>query len=64
MERRLGAGSTAFCTQIQKKNWHARLGGGIHADAIMDRIVHNVAWVEMGDANMRTKLNGLKHTKS
>ena len=33
-----------------------RLGGGVHADAIMDRIVHGTAWVEMGELNMRRKL--------
>jgi hypothetical protein len=25
----------------RRKDWHQRLGGGVHADAIMDRIVHN-----------------------
>lgn len=41
MELRYGTGSTVFCTQFRKKDWHARLGGSVHADAIMDRIVHN-----------------------
>ena len=55
MERRFKETSTIFCTQFQQKDWHARLGGGIHADAIMDRIVHNASWVEMGEVNMRAK---------
>ena len=38
------------------QDWHARLGGGARADAIMDRIVHGTAWVEMGEFNMRGKL--------
>lgn len=38
-----------------KKDWHPRLGGGVHADAIMDRIVHNAVWVDMGEANMRQR---------
>jgi len=29
------------------------LGGGVPADAIMDRIVHNTIWIETGDVNMR-----------
>lgn len=29
------------------------LGSGVHADAIMDRIVHNTIWVEAGSHNMR-----------
>lgn len=56
MEARYGSVSTIFCTQFRKKDWHAILGGGVHADAIMDRIVHNTAWVEMGELNMRQKI--------
>ena len=53
LERRYDAGSTVFCTQYAKKDWHHRLGGGVHADAIMDRIVHNTIWVDTGSTNMR-----------
>ncbi|MGO3141655.1 MAG: ATP-binding protein [Galactobacter sp.] len=53
LERRYDAGSTVFCTQYAKKDWHHRLGGGVHADAIMDRIVHNTIWVNTGSTNMR-----------
>ena len=53
VERRYDATSTVFCTQYAKKDWHQRLGGGVHADAIMDRIVHNTLWIETGDVNMR-----------
>ena len=38
-----------------------RLGGGVYADAIMDRIVLNAVWVETGSMNMReffSKRNG------
>lgn len=38
MEPRCDGKSTIFCTQYQKMDWHARLRGGVHADAIMDRI--------------------------
>lgn len=55
MELRRGTISTVFCTQFKKKDWHPRLGGGVHADAIMDRIVHNAVWVDMGEANMRQR---------
>ena len=58
MEARYGTASTVFCTQFRQKDWHARLGGGVHADAIMDRIVHGAAWVNMGEMNMRRKLGG------
>lgn len=56
VELRCDGKSTIFCTQREKKDWHACLRGGIHADAIMDRIVHNTVWLDAGDINMREKL--------
>ena len=53
IERRHDSTSTIFCTQYKKEDWHCRLGGGIHADAIMDRIVHNAIWIYAGNLNMR-----------
>ena len=53
IERRHDLSSTIFCTQYRQEDWHTRLGGGVHADAIMDRIVHNAVWVETGSMNMR-----------
>jgi len=53
IERRYTDYSTAFCTQYKLEDWHTRLGGGIHADAIIDRIVHNKVQVYTGDLNMR-----------
>jgi len=53
LKRRYVTVSTVFCTQYAKKNWHARLGGGVHADAIMDRIVHNTLWITTGGMNRR-----------
>lgn len=53
IERRHDTTSTIFCTQYKKEDWHSRLGGGVHADAIMDRIVHNAVWVYAGNLNMR-----------
>jgi DNA replication protein DnaC len=53
IERRHDSGSTIFCTQFKTDDWHERLGGGVHADAMMDRIIHNAAWVYTGDLNMR-----------
>ncbi len=53
LERRYDSVSTVFCTQYPKKDWHQRLGSGVHADAIMDRIVHRTIWIETGSTNMR-----------
>ena len=53
LERRYDQASTVFCTQYAQRDWHQRLGAVVHADAIMDRIVHNTIWVETGGHNMR-----------
>ena len=53
LERRHDSASTVFCTQYAQMDWHGRLGGDVHADAIMDRIVHPTIWVEPGTSNMR-----------
>jgi DNA replication protein DnaC len=53
IERRHDFVPTIFCTQYRREDWHSRLGGGVHADAIMDRIVHNAVWLESGTMNMR-----------
>lgn len=60
MERRYDGGSTIFCTQYRKENWRSRLGADVHAEAIMDRIVHNAVWIEMGEVNMREYIS--KHS--
>ena len=52
-ERRYTDKSTIFCTQYRIEDWVSRLGGGIHADAIIDRIVSNVIHIYSGDMNMR-----------
>jgi DNA replication protein DnaC len=59
MELRYDSVSTVFCTQYQQKDWHQRLGSGVHADAIMDRIVHNTIWIETGTYNMREHTNAV-----
>lgn len=55
MEARCGTASTVFCAQFRQKDWHARLGGGVHADAVMGRIAHGAARVDMGETNMRRR---------
>ncbi|MDO4176804.1 MAG: hypothetical protein Q4D99_04930 [Bacillota bacterium] len=42
-----------FCSQYKTSEWHPRLGGGVVADAIMDRIVHNAMTINSGTLNMR-----------
>lgn len=52
-ERRYDQWPTIFCTQYKTREWHPRLGGGVVADAIMDRIVHNSTTINAGKTNMR-----------
>lgn len=53
VERRHTDKSTILCTQYRIEDWHARLGGGIHADAIIDRLVNNSIHIFAGELNMR-----------
>ncbi len=53
LERRYDESSTIFCTQYKIEDWHARLGGGVLADSIMDRVVHKAFNVYSGELNMR-----------
>ena len=53
VDRRYDKASTIWCSQYRVEDWHARLGGGTHADAIMDRIVHNAVTLLTGEVNMR-----------
>ena len=43
----------AFIIDIKNSPIRNRLGGGVHADAIMDRIIHNSITINAGDVNMR-----------
>lgn len=52
-ERRYDQWTTIFCSQYKTSEWLPRLGGGVVADAIMDRIVHNAMTINSGTLNMR-----------
>lgn len=53
VEHRYDNGSFILCTQYRKEDWLSRLGANTHAEAIMDRIVHNAIWIDTGERNMR-----------
>lgn len=50
---RSGVNSTIFVSQFDKSTWHERLGGGMHADSIMDRIIHNTYVLPSSKNNIR-----------
>lgn len=54
-ERRYDNSSTIYCSQYPVEDWHRRMGGGAHAESVLDRIVHNAVRVQMGDVNMRER---------
>ena len=60
-ELRYGKSSTIFVGQYPTTEWHTRLGGGAHADSILDRIVHNIIIIESGSINMRELLDSTKY---
>ena len=45
--------STIFITQFDIDTWHERLGGGQHADSIMDRLLSNHYEVPSSENNIR-----------
>lgn len=60
-ELRYNRVSTIFVGQYPVKDWHPRLGGGAHADSILDRIVHNSITIESGKTNMREIIDSNKY---
>jgi len=55
IEQRYDTGSIIFCTQYRQEDWLERLGSNVHAEAILDRIIHNSTWISMGKRNMRER---------
>lgn len=62
-EQRSGTSPTIFVSQYPADEWHERLGGGIQADSIMDRIVHNAYTIPTNETNLR-KIYDSKRLKS
>lgn len=56
IERRYTSKSTVLCTQYTPAEWHGRLGGGVQADAMVDRLVHGSVRIDLGDVNVRKLL--------
>ncbi len=47
--------STILCSQLSPEEWHAKLGGGHVADAILDRITNNSYTIELHGESLRKK---------
>lgn len=57
IERRYMSHSTILCTQYTPAEWHGRLGGGVQADAMVDRLIHGSVRIDLGDVNVRKLLS-------
>ena len=55
--------STIFISQFDKSTWHDRLGGGVHAESIMDRISHNAYKIPSATNNIRKHIDNEKLNK-
>lgn len=60
VERRYAEKSTVLCTQYTPAEWHGRLGSGVQADAMVDRLVHGFIRIDLGDVNVRKLLAEMK----
>ena len=57
VEGRLRTGSLIICSQFSPAGWHAKLGEGAIADAVIDRIVYRSDIIHIeGDESMRTRM--------
>lgn len=55
-EMRYDRNPTIIISQFSSDEWHERLGGGNHADSIMDRIIHNSYEIPSTQENIRKKI--------
>ena len=55
VEERYGTGATLITSQLPVSDWHAYLGGGRVADAILDRLVHNAHRIELSSKESMRK---------
>lgn len=57
IDSRASINSNIFISQFDQSEWYERLGGGIKADSIMDRIVHNAYSIPSTKTNIREKID-------
>jgi len=46
-----------LCTRYTPAEWHGRLGGGVQANAMVDRLIHGAVRIDLGDVNVRKLLS-------
>lgn len=64
IEDRSRVGSTMLCSQFGAGSWHAKLGKGAVADAVIDRLVYNSHVIHIeGEAPMGKRLSTLQEDR-
>ena len=63
MEKRVDKKSTIFGSQVSPEGWHARLGSGTIADAILDRIIYSSYEILLQGKSLREEYSRIKDTK-
>jgi DNA replication protein DnaC len=63
IEDRHGKRSTIITSQLPVKQWHDVIGEKTIADAVLDRIVHNAARIELKGESLRKKWGKKEETK-
>lgn len=57
VEGRLRTGSLIVCSQFSPSSWHAKIGEGAIADAVIDRIIYRSEVIHIeGDESMRKRI--------
>ena len=59
IDDRFNKGSTIFASQLPVSEWHSRFEDPTLADAIMDRIVHNIYRLTLKGESQRKKQKNL-----
>ena len=52
-EKRYDKTSTIYCSQYGSDEWYGILGNCVFSKAVLDRIVHNLIKINLGNANFR-----------
>jgi DNA replication protein DnaC len=55
LEDRYGRRSTIVTSQVPVEHWHQLIGDPTHADAILDRLVHNATRIDLNGESLRRK---------
>ena len=63
LEDRHRSRSTVVTSQLPVEHWHKMIGEPTHADAILDRLVHNAYRINLKGESMR-KLNATENPKN